>query len=68
MKIIKKMTLRSRIIKIVTAATTVAGSAVVVGGAGGVEHYLVPVFTGRDSEKSQETHKEVVETNVGLNA
>jgi hypothetical protein len=61
------MMLRSRIRKI-TAATTVAGSAVVFGRPGGVEHYFVPVFPSRNAEQGEETYQEVVETYVRLDA
>jgi hypothetical protein len=67
MKKTKKMMLRSRIRKI-TAATTVAGSAVVFGRPGGVEHYFVPVFPSRNAEQGEETYQEVVETYVRLDA
>lgn len=67
MKKIKKMTLRSKI-KLFTASTTVAGSAVVFSSPGGVEHNLVPVFAGGDTEQGQETQKEVVKAYVRLYA
>ena len=67
MKKTKKRTLRSRIRKI-TAATTVARSAVVFGRPRGVEHYFVPVFPSRNTEQCQETYQEVVEAHVRLDA